>query len=76
MSAKIVGMSTSATQCKRSRENTRATAHNDMFGLVARLCEIQVVREEVFLIGGSQANLQVEFTPSFLRDSEWRVLES
>jgi hypothetical protein len=47
-----------------------------MFGLVARLCEIQVVRQEVFLIGGSQANLQVEFTPSFLGDSEWRVLES
>lgn len=47
-----------------------------MFGLVARLCEIQVVREEVFLIGGSETNLQVEFTPSFLRDSEWGVLES
>lgn len=47
-----------------------------MFGLVARLCEIQVVREEVFLIGGSETNLQVEFTPSFFRDSEWGVLES
>jgi hypothetical protein len=41
----------------RSRENTRASAHNDMFGLVARLCEIQVMRQEVFLVGGSQANL-------------------
>lgn len=46
-----------------------------MFGLVARLCEIQVVRQDVFLIGGSQANLHVEFAPSFLRDSEWRVFE-
>lgn len=45
-----------------------------MLGLVARLREIEIVRDVVILLGG-EGDLHVEFTPSFFRDTERRVLE-
>lgn len=46
-----------------------------MLGLVARLGKVEIVRYGMFLVAGSQADLHVELTPSFLCDPERRVLE-
>lgn len=46
-----------------------------MFRLVAIRLEVQIVSDDMVLIR-VECDLHVEFTPSFLGDSEWGVLES
>lgn len=49
--------------------------HNNMLRFVTWLGKVEIVRNKVFLVGGSEANLHVELTPSLFRDSERGVLE-
>ena len=41
-----------------------------MFGLVAVLRKVEIVRHKVIFVGSRQGNLHIEFTPSFLLDPE------
>ena len=40
--------------------------HNNMLRFVTWLGKVEIVRNKVFLVGGSEAYLHVELTPSFL----------
>ena len=48
--------------------------HNNVLGLVTLLAEVQVVVDEVRLVGNN-LDLHVELTPSLLRNTERGVLE-
>lgn len=40
--------------------------HNDVLGFVTGLSKVQVVRNEMLLVGSSESYLHIELTPSFL----------
>lgn len=46
-----------------------------MLGFVAILRKVQIMRHNMVLVGGSQGDLHIEFTPSLFCDSEWGVFE-
>ena len=48
--------------------------HNNVLGLVTLLAEVQVVVDEVRLVGNN-LDLHVELTPSLFRNTERGVLE-
>lgn len=58
-------------------DRKRKRTYEDMFRLIAIRLEVEIVRDDIVFIcvGGVEADLHVELSPTFFGDSEWRVLE-